>query len=225
MLKRLAWAAALALCGCTEAPQAGSKVLVMGDSLLAVNGLTGQSVAAGLERELHAPVTDRAVLGAGFLYPLPLSGAAGMKISAQYVAGAWDWVVLNGGGNDVLTRCGCGPCGALVERLISADGRRGAIPAEVARLRATGARVVYVGYLRSNGFDSPVDKCAATGDEMDRRAARMAAADAGVVFVPLADLVPSGDTRFYASDRIHPSPMGSAAIAARIARVLRRAAP
>lgn len=223
MLKRLTWVVALAAFGCTEAPSAGSKVLVMGDSLLAVNGLQGQSVADGLERELGLPVTDRSVLGAAFLYPLPISGAAGMRISAQFVPGEWDWVVLNGGGNDVLTRCGCaGPCGPVIERLISADGTRGVIPEQVARLRGAGAKVAFVGYLRSNGFASPVDKCGPTGDVLDARLARMAAADPWVRFVPLADLVPEGDTSYYASDRIHPSPKGSAAIAARIAAVIGR---
>ncbi|WP_377391408.1 SGNH/GDSL hydrolase family protein [Rhodobacter lacus] len=204
------------------APGAGrADVLVMGDSLLAVNGLQGAAVADVLRRLLPAEtVRDRAVPGASFLYPLPLTGALGLSIPKQYVPGRWDWVVLNGGGNDVMWRCGCGPCRRVMDRLIRRDGAGGAIVTEVRKLRATGARVLFVGYLRSNGFQSPIEACAATGDEIDRRLARMAAADPGVRFLSLADLVPAGDTSYFALDRIHPSPKGSAAIAARIAAVI-----
>ncbi|MBZ4022869.1 hypothetical protein CKO11_10395 [Rhodobacter sp. TJ_12] len=196
-------------------------ILVMGDSLFAVNGLQGRSVAKELRRLLPGEVVrDRSKMGASYLYPLPVTGALGMSIPKQYRQGDWDWVVLNGGGNDVLWNCGCGRCARFLDKLITRDGRGGAIADQVAQLRATGARVLFVGYLRSNGFNSPVEKCGRTGDEMDRRLARMAKADVGVVFVSLADLVPKGDTSFYAQDRIHPSPKGSRAIAARIAGVL-----
>jgi len=219
VLKRLILWTILAAVMAGAAP---AQVLVMGDSLLAVNGLQGRSVADELQRLTPLQVVDRSVIGASYLHLLPISGAAGMRISAQYRRGPWQWVVLNGGGNDVLWHCGCGDCTKFLDRLITPDGRKGAIAKEVARLRRTGARVAFVGYLRSNGFESIVDKCAATGDEMDRRLGRMAAADPGVMFIPLADLVPEGDTSYYAQDRIHPSPKGSKAIAARIAKAIRR---
>lgn len=221
-MKRLAVMIALVLAGCVEAPSSQAKVLVMGDSLLAVNGMSGGAVADALERETGMEVTDRSVPGARFFHPLPISGAAGMSIPKQYARGAWEWVVLNGGGNDVLWGCGCGPCGGTLERLISADGRGGEIAQTVSQLRYTGAKVIFVGYLRSNGFSSPVEKCAPTGDEMDRRLALMAADDPGVVFLSMADLVPMGDKSYYGADLIHPSPKGSAAIAARIAAVMRQ---
>ena len=225
VMKRLALMIALALAGCVEAPSSQAKVLVMGDSLLAVNGMSGGAVADALERETGVEVTDRSVPGARFFHPLPISGAAGMSIPKQYARGAWEWVVLNGGGNDVLWGCGCGPCGGTLERLISVDGRGGEIPRTVSQLRSTGAKVIFVGYLRSNGFDSPVEKCATTGDEMDRRLTLMAANDPGVMFLSMADLVPMGDQSYYGPDLIHPSPKGSAGIAARIAAVMRQPVP
>lgn len=221
-MKRIALVLALGLAACVEAPTPQAKVLVMGDSLMAVNSLAGASVAHALERQTGQEVTDRSVPGARFFHPLPISGAAGLSIPMQYVDGPWQWVVLNGGGNDVLWGCGCGPCGQTLNRLISADGRSGAIPSTVGRLRSTGARVAFVGYLRSNGFDSPVEKCSVTGDEMDRRLAMMAAHDPGVVFVSTADLVPMGDQSYYGTDLIHPSPKGSAAIAARIVAAMQQ---
>ena len=221
-MKRLALMIALILAGCVETPSPQARILVMGDSLLAVNGMSGGAVADALERETGTEVTDRSVPGARFFHPLPISGAAGLSIPKQYVRGSWEWVVLNGGGNDVLWGCGCGPCGGTLERLISADGRRGEIARTVSQLRSSGAKVIFVGYLRSNGFDSPVEKCSVTGDEMDRRLTLMAANDPGVMFLSMADLVPMGDQSYYGPDLIHPSPKGSAAIAARIAAAMRQ---
>lgn len=212
----------LALLGCTESVNRDtpSRILLMGDSLFAVHGMTGQSVANGVERALKEPVVDRAVSGARFVYRLPISGAAGLSIPKQYRAGDWDWIVLNGGGNDIWFGCGCGRCGRKMDQLISKDGRRGAIPGFASRMRATGAQVIYVGYMRTPGVTSPIEGCADEGDEMDRRAARLAALDRGVHFVPLADLVPHGDRSFHGIDLIHPSPKASAAIGARIARII-----
>jgi hypothetical protein len=111
------------------------------------------------------------VAGARFLYRLPISGALGLNITKQFRQGDWDWAVLNGGGNDLWLGCGCMRCAGKLDRLISRDGRRGAIPGFVSRLRQSGAQVIYVGYLRTPGITSPVEHCTDEGAEMDRRAA------------------------------------------------------
>ena len=210
----------LVLTACTEAvpENTNARVLVMGDSLMAVNRPSGMSVASALEQQLGEEVIDRAVIGAGIIGP-----EEGRGIGGQYVSRAWDWVVLNGYGNDLLWGCGCGACGPRMDRLVSEDGMRGAIPELVARLREDGARVIYTGYLRTPGFASPVEACVALGDEMDRRLGLMAASDPGVYFLSLADVVPDGDQSFHGADRVHPSPKGSVAIAARASDLIERA--
>jgi lysophospholipase L1-like esterase len=91
----------------------------------------------------------------------------------------------------------------------------------VAEIRATGAKVIYTGYLRTPGVTSPVEGCGPLGDKMDRRLAAMAAAIDGVTFVRLADLVKEdGDISYHAIDLIHPSIKGSRAIAARVAAAI-----
>lgn len=212
----------LLLVGCVESvPTNGSaRIMTMGDSLLAWNGSSGRSVSDALEARLGQPVVDRSVSGARYLYALPVSGSLGLRIERQFMPGTWDWVVLSGGGNDLLLGCGCGACDGHLNRLISADGTRGAIPDLVARLRAAGSKVAYVGYLRTPGFRSPVERCATIGTKLEQRVAALAARDAGMVFVSNADLVPDGDRSFHDSDLLHPSPKGSAAIAARLARVM-----
>lgn len=213
----------LLLFGCTEAvPSNGqSRILIMGDSLFATHQLKGKSIGHVLEKQLGEQVIDRSVLGARIQYALPVSGSLGVKIARQYREGPWEWIILNGGGNDLWLGCGCGRCGAKLNRMISADGTGGDIPTLVGRLRQSGARVAYVGYLRSPGMLSPIEHCKNEADALEGRLAAMAARDAGVTFVSIADLVPDGDSSYFTIDMIHPSVKGSRAIAERIAGVIR----
>ena len=204
------------------AETAKPRVLVMGDSLMAWNGTRGAAVSDALGKMLGVTVKDHAVAGARYFYVLPLTGAAGLRIRAQFRGGPWDYVVMNGGGNDLLLGCGCGACKRMMNRLIRTDGRAGAIPDLVNDIRASGAKVIYTGYLRTPGVTSPVEVCGPLGDEMDARLARMAAATDGVIFMPLSGLVTKdGDTSYHAMDLVHPSVKGSRAIAARIAAYIR----
>ncbi|GAW34376.1 hypothetical protein RA2_01424 [Roseovarius sp. A-2] len=205
--------------------QEAPRILVMGDSLLAMHKLTGRAVSATLRRMTGARVTDRAMGGARYFYRLPISGAIGLNIRKQYQPGNWDWVVLSGGGNDLWLGCGCNRCERRMNRMVSRDGRRGVIPGLLSRLRHDGARVIYVGYLRTPGVNSPIEHCADEGDEFDRRMARLAALDRGLHFVPLADMVPHGDLSYHAIDRIHPSVKASREIGARVAQIIAAEAP
>ncbi|GHF51565.1 SGNH/GDSL hydrolase family protein [Seohaeicola zhoushanensis] len=214
--------------GCGE-PMTGrganARILAMGDSMLAWNRSGEQAIADEVEQILHQPVIDRSVVGAHVIYELPISGKLGMKIVNQYRSGDWDWVILNGGGNDLWLGCGCAFCDRRLDRLVAPDGQSGDIVNMVSMLRSTGARVVYVGYLRSPGFGSPIEHCRDEGRELDARLARMAAQDSGTYFVSLEDLVPYGDKSFHDFDHIHPSVKGSAEIAARVAKVIAEAGP
>jgi acyl-CoA thioesterase I len=201
------------------------RILVLGDSFMTTNAQISQAVPNQLEKVLGASVKSRAFTGARYRYMLPITGAMGLNISKQYRDGPWDWVVINGGGNDLWLGCGCMQCQRRMNKLISADGKRGEIPALVARARQTGAKVAYVGYLRSPGSWSPIEHCKAEGDALEARIAVMAMRDPGVTFVSLADLVPRGDRSFHAVDMIHPSIKGSKAAADRIARVLKAGHP
>lgn len=198
-----------------------ARILLIGDSMMAANRGSGRAVANAIERQLGEEVIDRSVIASRYFYYLPISGAAGLRLPAQYQPGGWDWVVINGGGNDLMFGCGCGFCSTMVDRLVSRDGTSGAIPELVARIRKTGAKVIYSGYLRNPGLYTPVRACKPYGDELDRRLARMAARDDGMIFLPMSDLVPAGDPSLHQQDMIHPSPKGSAAIGARIAAAIR----
>jgi hypothetical protein len=107
----------LAACRDTPASFTQARVLLMGDSMMAFNRLSGASVADQMQARLNRAVADRSVSGAGVLG----AGAAG-GIAGQYVPQDWDWVVLNGYGNDLLWGCGCRACADRMTRLITPGG-------------------------------------------------------------------------------------------------------
>jgi len=197
------------------------RILVMGDSFMTSGASRGAAVPQVLKNTLGAQVTSRAVTGARYVYALPITGALGLNISKQWRPGNWDFVVMNGGGNDLWLGCGCGPCTKRLNRLISPNGTQGIIVNAVRRARQTGAHVIYVGYLRSPGRGSPIEACKAGGNILERRISKMAARDRGVTFVSLANMVPNGDRSFHAADMIHPSPKGSRAAVGRIIRAMK----
>lgn len=215
----------LTLIGCSSpcANADSPRILVIGDSFMTSNGSKQKSFSHALASILGTPVKNRAVAAARHLYALPITGGLGLNISKQYRDGPWDFVVMNGGGNDLWLGCGCRPCTRKMDKMISDDGQRGVIPSLAAQARQGGARVIYVGYLRSPGFGSPIEGCKVLGDELEARIAKMAQHDAGVTFVSLAGMVPFGDKRFHAADMIHPSPKGSAEAARLVADIIREA--
>tara|TARA_R110002094_G_scaffold154768_7_gene141987 strand:- start:1391 stop:2065 length:675 start_codon:yes stop_codon:yes gene_type:complete len=198
------------------------RVLVMGDSFMTSNGSAGYAVPTLLAQKLGAKVKSTAVAGARFGYKMPLTGALGFNISKQYRKDTWDYVVMNGGGNDLWLGCGCMRCKKRLNNLISPDGTKGYIPTAVSRARRTGAKVIYVGYLRSPGLGSPIEHCKKVGAALEARIAVMAKQDPGVSFVSLADMVPFGDRSYHGADMIHPSKKGSAAATNRIVAAIRQ---
>ncbi len=217
-LQRAVWVCVLSIgVAGTTAAQTPLKILAIGDSLMASHRISNRSISSSIRKTLRADVTDRSVLGARVIYNLPISGALGMKIGKQFRRGKWDWVVVNGGGNDLWLGCGCLRCQRKMNKLIAPGGDKGAIPKLVHKIRKTGARVVYLGYLRSPGVGSPIEHCKDEGDELETRIEKMAAADDGVLFVSLRDLVPFGDRSYHAVDMIHPSLKASREIGQRIA--------
>jgi hypothetical protein len=212
----------LLIVGCGEqfSSQGEHRVLLLGDSMFASNRTTNGSVADAIEAALGLEVVDRSVPGARYFHALPISGSAGMKLTAQFQPGPWEAIILNGGGNDLLFGCGCGQCAEMLNRLISPDGRHGAIPTFVSELRETGALVVYAGYMRNPGTATPIKACGPAGDELDRRLRELDKLDPGMVFLPMSDLVPYGSLLYHQLDRIHPSRTGSREIGLRIARAI-----
>jgi len=91
----------------------------------------------------------------------------------------------------------------------------------VSKLRKTGARVIYLGYLRSPGVGSIIEHCRDEGDILEQRIARLAALDEGIFFLSLRNLVPDGDRSYHALDMVHPSIKASTAIGRMVADIIK----
>lgn len=227
--------AGLLLAGCGESiPVAGAddvtrsstqRILVMGDSMFAWHRGAKSAISNELERQLNTRVIDRSVVGARYNYALPISGALGLNISKQYRFGKWDWVVLNGGGNDLWFGCGCVACEVTLDRMISPDGTAGKIPDLVHRIRQDGAQLVFLGYLHSPGTFSIIDHCKDEAIELENRLAALSSKTVGFFFLRLSNLVTNGDRSFHSLDMIHPSSKASKLIGKLVAALIRDETP
>lgn len=215
-------AAVLLLSACTpSAPPPDRAILAIGDSVMAWNGRQGipEAVGAALGRS----VTDASQSLAQVTHPNGLAAATGFDISRQFRAGDWDWVILTGGGNDLRDDCATPRAATTRDGLIGPD-LRGDIPALIARIRVSGAKVAFVGYY--DGADaSPTGftPCQSEFDIMNERFTRLAATDDEIVFLDAGDVIDTGDLGLYAPDLVHPSPRGSAVIGAALADRMRAA--
>lgn len=201
------------LAACGRGVPEGARVVVAGDSVMAWNRTDGASVADGLQARLREPVGDVSLSLARVA-----GGQGALNIASQLDGVTAPWVVLNGGANDLSGNCDCSDCGPVLDRLISDDGTRGAIPALVADLRGRGSRVIWADYYTSPRYAGTT--CEAPYQVLEDRLGRMARADAGVTLVDMDDVFRPDDPSLFASDRTHPSVKGSARIAALIAPVL-----
>lgn len=123
--------------GCTDfAPKDGGDLLALGDSVLAWNGTSDQAIPDVIGRTLNRNMVNRAVPGAQFDNGSALFSAVGFNIQQQYPGGTWNWIIVNGGANDLgFDDCNCGDCTGAVNSLIGADAMSGAIPSFLTRLR------------------------------------------------------------------------------------------
>ncbi|MGI3170450.1 SGNH/GDSL hydrolase family protein [Pseudooceanicola sp. C21-150M6] len=203
------------LAACAGGVPDQARIVVAGDSVMAWNRIGGGSVADVLEARLGVAVGD---------VSLPFAQIAGgrgsLNIPTQLDGVQADWIVLNGGANDLSGGCRNSDCRPVLDRLISEDGQRGAIPELVADLRRRGARVIWADYYTSPRYAGTASE--APYRILEARLARMAASDPGVWLVDMDDVFSPEDASLFAIDRIHPSAKGSARIAGVIAPVIGR---
>jgi lysophospholipase L1-like esterase len=210
------------LMACTDqAPRGGGDILVLGDSVMAWNSASNASIPDAMGRALGRSVVSRAVPGAQFDNPSRIAGAVGFDIQRQLPSGRWNWVVINGGANDLGADCGCGACGPAVDDLIGADNVSGSIPTFIQKLRgATGANVVWMGYYAGSGQGSFAG-CRDDLVALEARLARFAASQPGISFVDSEDVIDRSDRSLFAPDNTHPSAKGSALIGTYLAQHIR----
>ena len=199
-------------------PRGGGDILVLGDSVMAWNSSVNASIPDVMGRELNRNVVSKAVPGAQFDNASNIAGAVGFDIQRQLPSGRWNWVVINGGANDLGSDCGCGACGPVVDQLIGADAVSGAIPAFIKRVQnRTGGQVVWMGYYAGSGQGSFAG-CRDDLVELEARLARFAASQSRFSFVDSEDVIDRQNRSLFASDNTHPSAKGSALIGVYLAQ-------
>lgn len=205
------------------AAKPNARILVIGDSVMWWNADEGESIADAIAAKLGEPVVNLAVPGAAISHPDPDMAVEGLDIRAQYRKRGWDWVVVEGGANDLGDEGGARGCATVLDELVSADGRRGEIPELVERIRSDGARVVALGYYALSARADENDFCGDSLATLARRIEAMAAMNPEVLFVAMADVVSPADKAAYDRDGVHPSARSSQAIGRKIADAIRAA--
>jgi acyl-CoA thioesterase I len=205
------------LSNCGLAPQqTGGDVLVIGDSVMAWNRFAARDVGSVIEAELGREVVNRAALGAQ-IQAGSLGTLGGRSIPDQLSTGPWNWVVINGGANDLGFSCGCTRCDAEIDLLISPDGTTGGIPNLISKARGQQAKVLWVGYYQTPN-SSAFQGCRPGLVELERRIAAYALTQEGVFFIDSEDVFKPTNPDLLAADRTHPSAAGSAVLGRFIAQ-------
>ncbi|MEO0342155.1 MAG: SGNH/GDSL hydrolase family protein [Pseudomonadota bacterium] len=208
----------LALCSAMAQAQS---VQVIGDSILVWNSWKDASIADFLIDDFGEGVSKDAAAGAYLTNPSALGRLFGFDIRLQYEPRAWDWLVLDGGGNDLLSECSCGACETVLDDLSSDDGRRGAMPDLVNEIRDTGTQVVLLGYFMPSVAGGPAASCAPELRVLNARYQAIADRDVDVYFVNAAALIARDDLSLFDADLLHPSIAGSQILADAIADIIR----
>ncbi|MEM0976174.1 MAG: SGNH/GDSL hydrolase family protein [Pseudomonadota bacterium] len=194
---------------CWSNAAAAQSILVMGDSILIWNSHVDASVPDVLDSGLGDGVVNNAAVGAMLTNPNALGRLFGYDIRAQYEGFDWDWVVLNGGANDLLMECGCGICDDVLEDLSTSDGRQGAMPDLVNEIRDAGAQIVLLGYYMPPSGGTEEFGCIDDLSALNERYRTLSARDVDVYFLNVAELIPRNDLSLFDADLLHPSPKGS----------------
>ncbi|MEO0600907.1 MAG: SGNH/GDSL hydrolase family protein [Myxococcota bacterium] len=211
--------ALLSLFACGPRVPKHANMLAIGDSILAAHAKAGASIPHVAAARTGHVVHNVAINGAELL-----EGGAIRAIPLQRVAGKWDWLVMNGGGNDLNGRCGCGDCRAVLDQQISADATSGALVDIVKEAVASGTRVLFMGYPElPPGARFGFDRCDDILVEQKSRIATLARNTPQLWFVDAADVIDAADLQLFVEDRVHPNREGSRVMGEYIAKTIESA--
>ena len=197
----------------TEIAASELAILAVGDSALAWNGaqsIPRQLQAVLKERGVDALVVNASVSGATLSCGEDGLGTPDNCIPPQLQNGPWDYVLLSGGANDIM-ESGCTPADAF----INASLNGGKTVEFIEQIKGQGAHVLLYGYFDPATKESEFATCQPIRDLLDRYKS-LGDLDDSVTFIDAGDVVTPAQPSFYADD-VHPSPKGSAVIAAYIA--------
>lgn len=207
----------LAACGAFRGPPPeGTRLIAIGDSILDWNRRAGADIPTLVSQRTGLPVFNAAISGAEFV--------GRFAIPDQYPQGDWDWLLLDGGGNDLTGNCGSPAAAeAVLDRLIDDQDLSGAYASFLAPVRSSGIQVIIMGYAPVSVAGGPFAPCEFALNDLRGRQAALAASDPMITFVDVRDVIAPDNLAAYDPDLIHPSPAGGALMADLIARAIENA--
>ena len=198
------------LAACVPEKEATSGVLAIGDSIMDWHLEDAASIPEVAAQELGLDVRNAAIGGTQLT-----DGEE--AIPEQYIEGDWDWVLIDGGANDLNDQCECGDCDDLLDEISAADGSSGVLPMLVDRIVDDGHNIVLVGYYNIPEEAEGFEGCNTPITELNTRQRNIAESREGVWFVSPRDVVQPDNLEMYDDDLIHPSVEGSRVIGEHIA--------
>ncbi|MEO1746561.1 MAG: SGNH/GDSL hydrolase family protein [Pseudomonadota bacterium] len=197
-----------------------SRVLIIGDSIMAWAHEEGASVAHAAEEVIGDIVVNRAFGGRRITSE---NDNDDDTIADQYVPHPWSVVVVNGGYNDLASGCDCRACDEIMDRLISPDAKSGDYVEMVTRFQDLGAHVVLVGYHELlTGGPERLSPCIPLVAELERRRARVAATRDKVSLLDSTKIIDRDNPEHYDEDGLHLSLEGTRLLGLAIGEHIRR---
>ena len=205
----------LSITGCTQVERGSltdAKIYAIGDSIFEWNLSDQLSAPQEVGRILNQPVYNAAISGS------QMTDDSESSIPNQYVSGEWDWIVMDGGANDLNNLCECDDCSTVQDQIESE------LTTFVTDRRSEDINIVIWGYydLPSNaryGFD----RCSDSLAELRQRQKALADTDPGILFVDGSLDITGEDLTFFDRDKVHPSTEGSTLIGSQIAQAIQDA--
>ena len=199
------------------------RILAIGDSIFdSVPG--GQDIPEVLGRELNINVLNNAHGGAQLVLEQDEQNEWGamMDIRNQYITGDWDWIVMDGGGNDLNDDCSCGECDAVLNEIITADGQSGALPEAVQQMATGDTKIMFMMYYNlPEGAEFGFNRCEEWHQTYEDRLRRMGEGNQSVFIVDASDVVKATDLQYFQEDLVHPSQEGAEVLGAYLAEKIR----
>ena len=199
--------------GCIEEDRGSiedSTIYAIGDSVMEWNIGNG-SIPEVVGELLGQPAYNAAIGGS------MMSTGEDWSIPNQYESGNWDWVIVDGGANDLNELCGCGPCETVQADI--ADAYRSLVES----IRAEDIRVVIWGYYGIPTEAPEFGNCNDSIDELSQMQSDLADEEEGVYWVSGKVDITGEDFSYYDDDLIHPSVAGSRKIAEQIVGAIQSA--
>ena len=187
-----------------------AKILAIGDSIFEWHIWNQHSVPEQLGRELGMSVYNNAISGSLITEETPTS------IRNQYIEGDWEWVVMDGGGNDLNILCQCDKCSETQDKVE-------AVYKEFLQqlLERENLKIIIWGYYglpekAKYGFD----ECQDDFEELSRRQNKIADTNERIFFVDGSKEITGDDKSYFYIDKIHPSRKGTEVIGRQLSEVI-----